>query len=1114
MPGKRNRQTFINDFNEVKESWNDIQRLLMEARKESLLLEKEAMKNPEGADFLENLKKADEPYLKIYEKYRETIWIQYEDLYRGPAKYDKDAVLDWIQRNTVIIALLSDTNFRESLVDMDRSFNYATSAAYRPHSLCQMAKGWINAFKTEADIKKAIAEDGTEIDLKKLEADNPKNSDLAFALEAAAAAFEKIEEDKKPDPAECASGMELFATDYSADKMSFSKFSKQLSDAMTSGDSDEYKKIIDAVKTFGRLDKIDNLLDKNMAAGLKKLNPIQQQAFKMFLVKEKINKYIAHKAKDGIKENALAKIDLVEKLDKYVCDRIRELNPDPFEFGEGKKYDPTDVKEAALNDLNESTAYYYHRSYRNMVKYINDLAVDVAPFCSDGKLNLDESESIMQKMIDGGYLIYDGKIVPPGTSPKELVDSVQNWDAHEWKKGSSTKPYGNPHSWLCVLNPQKNEYFPLSVQPGALQPKQDSEELKRLTIKNGNVWNNLWTIKNMVYDLNVDLTSTEKPWSTNGDEYRKVVENLEILDKKLKDMNVFSLHIDQSREHNQLFAKDYSYESLANEFNDTMTAIGNYMDAHKNINLNPRQIERLEKMNEIQSIYESIKYAGAKNLREDNARVQEHFKMQKFIDNLCMEKMKGLGKKLYRAALTDRAFFKTIRNGVMKNETFRKDFIELGLDGMQKMSKETLSEKDYFSDINISEIDAFRLERESRANEKESDELKYELEASNIVDMNFSSDEEKVLEAFALDNNSNYLGSGNDGSMTGNDYKKAAHQFFRQVKSGDIQVFGRDGKPAQLANALTVLADKISHPDNRPAFFRYDPLKHGYVGKEFVFGSDKDIDMAQIVFKDNPDKSITQDYIYICDKVIQQIGDMRKELNAASSFKHSKEHNEMSEALDNIYKDFRKIDLSACDMLQLRDAFSKLNEKAVNYISSHYKDNINDKQFDRLVVAQKIISINESISEPGIKYEDYLKQQYAKKGMLDLARHSRQLAKKNPDKTIQKTNSEYMTDITRTGDVKNKNSLGERYSNLDPKGFMDSAEFKKRVEGKKVTELESLLRESPRVTVACLKLDTKNAYYSQIERHDVPEKLKPKYEDELDTDDIKPVYSDDFYKLK
>lgn len=109
----------------------------------------------------------------------------------------------------------------------------------------------------------------------------------------------------------------------------FTSHINQLKDAKTFYNSSEYNEIIKAVEFANVYDKITT--DASFADD-------KACVVKLLAIKEKIDKYLSHKAEDGVKQNSFKKLAAVEALNKEVTDRLNDLNVGFFRFQE-KEFD-------------------------------------------------------------------------------------------------------------------------------------------------------------------------------------------------------------------------------------------------------------------------------------------------------------------------------------------------------------------------------------------------------------------------------------------------------------------------------------------------------------------------------------------------------------------------------------------------------------------------------------------------------------------------------------------------------------------------------------------------------------------------------------------------------
>lgn len=724
--------------------------------------------------------------------------------------------------------------------------------------------------------------------------------------------------------------------------------------------------------------------------------------------------------------------------------------------------------------------------------------------------NVDEAENKTKEYIELGYFIAGGKLVPAGTDPSELIMHMVNTK----KTGSS-----NYKDSVHILSKPNNTYayFSTPDPEKALKALASNFSNFPYNYQNANVLQGLDLVRDQVNKLYKDLNSTKRPWSSDSDEFKKVDEQLAALKQRMDYLAESDSDIDIVKE-----VKACTYKTMADEFNEVLSAIGDYSASHAGLDsFSSRQTDRLEIMNTIQSLHENILLAGLK--AEDPKRAndppftltQQMLDNQRFYDKFALLKIQQSDNRLFRAALTDRNIFRRFRQIVTKNESFQRDrsFIKQRIKdksiNIDKLTSKELTnierEKlrnsnqedskqgiDYgFLRGNSAKIDQI-MQAKASAKRTAADTISAEdlymsltghetnlLNAlSREIDPDFKSIDQQYIPESMLENskkNGTYKGQK---VIEAKEYNELDHEsqiksiedFSKELKDGQIIVFDKNGKLVSQKDALGVLANKISYPDGKPAFFRYDKERKAYVGREFEMEAHS-ADYKVVGFKENPDKIISRDYFLVCNQVLEDVAELWTDLDKAKSFHHSTEHTKMKEALEDIYKEFGELDFSECKNLQLKDAFSKLAETANKYIDLHRYGDINDNQITRLSVAQKITAIGEALNDRNISYEQYLKNMYAKKVMLDEISATSYITKAKEEDPDQLDDDETLSDVRRH----NKQTLKElRFTKnhaekFDVKNIMKSDAFKKQTNGKSIEKLKDLLKNPSR-------LDTHEAF--------------------------------------
>lgn len=104
----------------------------------------------------------------------------------------------------------------------------------------------------------------------------------------------------------------------------FGDIATKLEKAKTWYNSGEYNDLVEAVKSLNKVSKIDQ--DAN-------LDDVHKYAIKLWAVKKQINKYLDHKGKDGVKQNAFDKLAAVEELNQEISKRLSTLDVNSFTYG-------------------------------------------------------------------------------------------------------------------------------------------------------------------------------------------------------------------------------------------------------------------------------------------------------------------------------------------------------------------------------------------------------------------------------------------------------------------------------------------------------------------------------------------------------------------------------------------------------------------------------------------------------------------------------------------------------------------------------------------------------------------------------------------------------------
>ncbi len=245
---------------------------------------------------------------------------QVKSFFEGPKGSDDESVGKWVNENYAMarVCMSSDLLYEKPYL---AALGNLGISEYNMHAAAQMAKMFIvkhipncSDLSWGSDTYKKDTEENynryMSYDLYEL-----KNNNVNF-LKAGENGFEAVQK-------ALVSGI-VKSNDVKEE--SFEEFAEELKNAKTTVNSSEYKAII---STLEQLDK-PGLGPWGEKAGL---TPMQNEAAKLLTVKMNIDKYLAHKSKDGVKKNVYEKLAAVEKLNEYISKKIVESNPQPFPEG-------------------------------------------------------------------------------------------------------------------------------------------------------------------------------------------------------------------------------------------------------------------------------------------------------------------------------------------------------------------------------------------------------------------------------------------------------------------------------------------------------------------------------------------------------------------------------------------------------------------------------------------------------------------------------------------------------------------------------------------------------------------------------------------------------------
>ena len=195
----------------------------------------------------------------------------------GPKEYNPVGVMAWFSAFPHVLAA--------------QDLNTVALQGYEiPEEQFELAKEWRTYFANETAIKNYF--DSRDVDKR-------HTSD-----------FDTIKTDLYDKGWKCFNKIEKTKIDSIVDK---------LKNAKTFYNSDEYNQIIDVAKMLYHTDE----LPKKFKDSAK--TPEAIHAFKLASIKVRIDAYIEHKAKDGVKPNVYHKLAAVEELNRYVSEELNRI---------------------------------------------------------------------------------------------------------------------------------------------------------------------------------------------------------------------------------------------------------------------------------------------------------------------------------------------------------------------------------------------------------------------------------------------------------------------------------------------------------------------------------------------------------------------------------------------------------------------------------------------------------------------------------------------------------------------------------------------------------------------------------------------------------------------
>lgn len=253
----------------------------------------------------------------IQKKYGESISRQITTFFAGPQDASDEKVSQWVKDNYRIVRLLACSRMPEALKKIDNSsilFALCSFAEKMP-AVVSIAKNFMLKYHKEvvADYDK-----------------QPQPEEKEYQR-----SMEKNVEDLKSQRANLTAkdknilkGTTMFLSEsgnfYNDNRKKFDKFAENLEKAKTFSNSKEYENLIKCVK---HMNSSENYIVKGDAYNTKRTD-LHNYSMKLFSIKQEIDRYLNHKAKDGVKKNTFEKLAAVEELNSFVSQELEKYKPD------------------------------------------------------------------------------------------------------------------------------------------------------------------------------------------------------------------------------------------------------------------------------------------------------------------------------------------------------------------------------------------------------------------------------------------------------------------------------------------------------------------------------------------------------------------------------------------------------------------------------------------------------------------------------------------------------------------------------------------------------------------------------------------------------------------
>ena len=334
MP-ERTRQEITEELNKKVEQYKELDDMLRKLNKK-IHDSKYAAEMLSGHEYSAEVDKTNaiEQRKVILGKYGQEFQDQLVSFFEGPEDMSDNSILDWICKNYVAVRLFTSSDFLE-----DNPVKGLYSTENKMHDAARMAKMFLLKYLPDPEAiywgdAEHVPED--EDDYSRYMEDDFRSLEIQresyledYSLETIKGWIKphigyvpkEVEEAEQTEPEEQAEAPDLNEPETD----SLASFAKELKDAKTTFNSDEYKAIISFADNW-----------ENAPKAVHSDSPAKDKAAQLVCIKTAINAYLNHKGKDGVKKNVYKKLAAVEKLNQFVSEKLKGIKEEDLPSAETK----------------------------------------------------------------------------------------------------------------------------------------------------------------------------------------------------------------------------------------------------------------------------------------------------------------------------------------------------------------------------------------------------------------------------------------------------------------------------------------------------------------------------------------------------------------------------------------------------------------------------------------------------------------------------------------------------------------------------------------------------------------------------------------------------------